>query len=80
MKSSAQSDGLYLGPSTGQGYHFVFVNDGTVNVFEVTGTSPVKGYSIEYGCEDMEQEIVSQSLIGTYSLSTTPIIFADDTI
>jgi hypothetical protein len=80
MKASAQSGGLYLGPSSHQGYHLVFLADGTVNVYDVTGASSEKGYSLEYGCETLLQVIVSQTLLGNYSLATTPIIFAEDNI
>lgn len=78
MKSSAQNEGLYLGPSGAQGYHLVFNSSGNVNVYSVTGTSTVQGYTNEGGCENMQQNIVSETLTGTYSLATTPIIFAED--
>jgi len=80
MKTSAQSDGVYLGPSGAQGYHLVFVSDGTVNIYKVTGTSSVLGYSLEQGCQSMQQDIVTETILGTYSLDTTPIVFAEDTI
>lgn len=81
MKTAAMANPTgYLGPSTGQGYHLIFSDTGDVNVYEVTGTSTVKGYSIEYGCEDMQQNIVSETLVGTYSLSSTPIIFVEDNV
>jgi hypothetical protein len=80
MKSSAQSNGLYLGPSGAQGYHLIFVSDGTVNVYKVTGTSSVLGYSLEGGCESMQQDIVSETILGNYSLSSAPIIFVEDNL
>lgn len=78
MKSSAQSEGLYLGPSDAQGYHLVYTDDGSVSVYKVTGTSPINGYSLEYGCEILQQVIASEVALGTYSISSTPIIFAED--
>ncbi len=80
MKTSAQSDGLYLGPSAGQGYHLVFLADGSVDVYEVTGASTEKGYSLEYGCENLLQVIVSQTALGNYELADTSIIFAEDNV
>lgn len=78
MKSAAQSDGLYLGPSGGQGYHFMFTSDGNVTVYKVTGANNIQGYSWEEGCENLYQEIVSETVLGTYSVSSIPIIFAED--
>jgi hypothetical protein len=78
MKTAAQSDGLYLGPSEAQGYHLVYIDDGSVSVYKVTGTTPINGYSLEYGCEILQQEIASETALGNYSLSSTPIIFAED--
>jgi hypothetical protein len=78
MKSAAQNDGLYLGPSGAQGYHLVYTSEGNVSVYRVTGTSPINGYSLEYDCEVLQQVIVSETALGTYSLSETPIIFAED--
>ncbi len=80
MKSAAQSSGLYLAPSGAQGYHLVFIDDGTVNVFQVTGNNYVKGYSLENGCEDLYQTIISETLIGNYLLSSNQIIFAEDNL
>jgi hypothetical protein len=80
MKTAAQSGGLYLGASGAQGYHLVFNAAGTVSVYKVTGTSTVQGYSAEDGCENMQQDIVSQTLVNTRNLSNTSIIFAEDNI
>jgi hypothetical protein len=78
MKSAAQSDGLYLGPSGGQGYHIVFTPDGNFSVYIVTGALNIPGYSWENGCENLYQEIVSETALGTYSVASTPIIFVED--
>ena len=78
MESSAQSDGLYLPDSGGQGYHLLFTSDGNVTVYTVTGISPIKAYSLENGCEDLYQVIESETLQGTYSLASTPIFFIED--
>lgn len=80
MKTSAQAGGLYLGPSEAQGYHIVFTDDGSVSVYKVTGALNIPGYSWENGCENLYQEILSETGIGTYTVSETPIIFAEDHI
>jgi hypothetical protein len=80
MRSSAQSEGLYLAPSGNQGYHFVFTSDGNVTVYEVTGVDVIKGYSIENGCENLFQEITSEVILGTYALADNEIIFAEDNV
>ena len=78
MKSAAQTEGLYLGPSAAQGYHLVFASDGNVTVYKVTGANNIPGYSWEEGCENLYQEIVSEVVIGTYPVSGTPIFFIED--
>jgi hypothetical protein len=78
MRSSAQTLGLYLAPSAAQGYRIVFKSDGDIDVYKVTGVSPIKGYSLENECENLYQTITSQTALGTYSLTDTPIIFAED--
>ena len=80
MKSASQTQGLYLGPSGAQGYHFVYTADGEVSIYKITGTSSINGYSLEYGCEILQQVITSETALGTYSLSATPIIFAEDNV
>lgn len=78
MKTAAQSSGLYLAPSNSFGYHIVFINSGTFQVYKVTRTSSVNGYSVENGCQSLNQTITNQTLLGTYSVSQKPIIFAED--
>ena len=80
LKSAAQSNGLYLGPSGAQGYHIVFSEDGNFSVYKVTGVNSFKGYSLEKGCENLYQDITAQSLQGTYQVSEKSIIFAEDTV
>ena len=80
MKSAAQSEGLYLGPSAAQGYHITFTEDGNVSIYRVTGVSNIRGHSIELGCENLYQQIESEVAVGVYSVSATPIIFAEDHI
>lgn len=78
MKTSAQANGVYLGPSGQNGYHLIFNADGTVTVRRVTGATTQRGWSVENGCENLAQQISSETTIGTYSLAAKPIIFAED--
>ena len=89
MKLAAQNSGLYLRGSDKSGYHLIFSDDGTVRINKVMSTTTLWGYSIpgqglgvfgEGGCRDTEQIIASESLVGTYNLAETPIIFAEDNL
>ena len=80
MKTTAQNSGLYQGPSGAQGYHVVFNSAGTFNLYRVTGTSTVQGYTAEGGCENMQQTIVNETLLGTYNVSEKSIIFLEDNV
>ncbi len=78
MRSQAQADGVYLGPSGSRGYHIVFQSDSSVRIYRVTNTGYYLGHDSSDGCERRYQRITSQTSIGTYSLSDAPIIFAED--
>lgn len=49
MKSVAQTSGVYLPPSPGEGYHVIFRNDGTFETRVINGLSRTWGYSVEDG-------------------------------
>jgi len=78
MKSSAQSRGVYLGASGAYGYHIIFNAAGTYTIKKVTSALNRKGYSSENGCENLYQQISTETTIGTYSIATKPIIFVED--
>lgn len=80
MKAAAESDGVYLGPSGSRGYHFTFKDDGTVDIYKVTKTQRRRGYSTEFGCEDLNQSILKETLIGNYGVSEERIFFVEDTV
>lgn len=89
MKSAAEDVGLYLNGSNKSGYHLVFQNDGTVNIYIVLSTSILEGYSVPGqgvgafgagGCRNRNQIIKSESFVGTYNVSENPIIFIEDDI
>ena len=89
MSDSADTDGLHLGDSGASGYHLTFLDNGTVQIRRVTGTNDIRGYSTpgeglgaegNGGCRRLYQLITSEVLIGTYNISDTPIIFAEDSL
>lgn len=89
MMTAAQDVGLYLPPSNEWGYHLVFVNDGTVNVYEVTDTDRIRGYSVPGqglgeagigGCRWLYQIIADETFLGTYNIADTPIIFSESDV
>lgn len=89
MREDAQDNGLYLSGSGARGYHLIFQENGTVNVYKITKLNKIEGYSVPGqgigqqglgGCRDDEQEIENETLIGTYSIADTPIIFAEDNL
>jgi len=78
MRSAAQQNGIYLGPSGSYGYHMIFNADGTVTIRRVTSAANRRGWSVENGCENLYQQISTETDVGTYSLASKPIIFAED--
>lgn len=86
MKASAIADGLYLGRTNREGYHFVFRSNGTVDAYEVTSTGSVYAYRVpgeglgqegQGGCRRSYQLIQNERLLGNYQLSESAIIFAE---
>jgi hypothetical protein len=77
MRDAAQTEGLYLGTSGSQGYHIV-LNQTTFNVYRVTSTGYYSGYAVDDGCQRRYQRINNETLIGTYNITDTPILFAED--
>lgn len=78
LKTQAQTNGTYLGLSGSYGYHILFRSDGTYSVYRVTSALNQRGWSVENGCENLYQQISAETLIGTYSIVSKPVIFAED--
>lgn len=86
MQQSAETNGLYLGPTNEPGYHLVFQANGTVDVYEVTDVGYIYGYRIPGeglgqeglgGCRRRYQVINDENLLGNYTLSDNKIIFLE---
>lgn len=80
LKNVAQASGVYLGPSGSLGYHLVFNSTGTVTITRVTGATNQRGWSVENGCENLNQQITTETNVGTYNLNTKQVLFFEDTI
>lgn len=81
MKTYAQSQGLYFAPSGNYGYHVTFRVDGTIDVYTVTGTTQVWGYSTQDGWVQERPVISSQTLVGNYAIpSACSLVFVEDNL
>jgi len=78
MKTNAQDIGVYYGPSGRSGYHLIFRQTGTVDVYRVNRTTTVRGIAADGSCVTMNQRIDNESLLGNYSLNDNPIFFFED--
>lgn len=87
MRDAAQQEGLYLGDSNARGYHIIFNSDGTFTLKRVDATSFIRGYSSPGegigqegvgGCRNLYEVIGNETTLGTYNISNTPIVFAED--
>lgn len=80
LKNTAQNEGLYRDYSGTQGYHVVFKADGTFDLFQIMTTNFYKGWSYDYGCENLYQTVVTESFQGNFSVADNPIIFIEDNV
>ncbi len=78
MRTEAQANGVYLGPSGSWGYHVIFFPDSTVDIYTVTNTSRPYGYAVEDGCQRRREIINTQNFLGRWDISDAPIIFLED--
>jgi hypothetical protein len=89
MKNAAQTNGLYLPESGVSGYHIIFTGDGKFTLKKVNSTTYIRGYSTPGegigqegvgNCRNLYQVITNETVLGTYTISTTPIVFAEDNL
>ncbi len=84
LKGYAKNNGgLYFAPLTGtasqRGYHLIFKSDGTVDVYKVTSTTQIWGYSDESGWQQENTIIASETFVNTYTIpSSCSVIFVED--
>ena len=79
-RAASGSAGLYLANSGQQGYHIVFINNGTFKVYKVNTTDFYQGWSFDYLCENLYQKIKKETFLATYNVADKPIVFAEDTL
>lgn len=80
LKGYANNNGgRYFAPSGQSGYHAILKADATVDVYRVTGTTQVWGYSDQ---DDWQQErhiIASETFVGNYSIpANCSVLFFED--
>lgn len=86
LKTYARNNGgLYFPPASGsvsqRGYHLIFKSNGTVDVYRVTATTPIQGYSTQYGWVQENNIIANQVYVGNYTIpATCAVIFVEDTV
>ncbi|MBD3282030.1 MAG: hypothetical protein GF387_00225 [Candidatus Portnoybacteria bacterium] len=85
MRSLAQASGLYFPPaadfgySSGRGYHVVFKNDGTFDLYVITGLDAAWGYNDDEDWHWDYHIIDSESFVDNYTLpGSCSLIFIED--
>lgn len=78
MRTEAQTNGVYYGPSGSWGYNVVYNSNGTVDIYRVTSTSRPYGYAVEDGCQRRRQIIDNQTHLANYEMDDAPILFLED--
>lgn len=85
MKTAAQNYGVYLPPPadigypSGVGYHIVFVNNGTFDVYVITRLNRVRAYSSDLGWHWSYEDIRRESFYNNFPIpSDCGLIFVED--
>lgn len=80
LKGYAQNNGgRYFAPSGQSGYHAILKSDATVDVYRVTGTTQVWGYSDQDGWQQERHIISSETFLGNYTIPTAcSVLFFED--
>lgn len=86
LKNSSQASGVYFPPSINidpqaRGYHLKFLNNGTFEVWIITGLSSTYAYSLEEGWHYDYFTITNEYLYNTYTIPLTcSAIFVEDNL
>jgi hypothetical protein len=80
MKSDAQAAGTYYGPSGNLGYHVVFREEGTADVYRVTQAGSHRGMGADGRCTNIPQVIRREVFLANHSLENNHILFFEDTV
>lgn len=81
MQTKAQTSGRYIGPSGNYGYRIVFLVNGTMDVYRVTGATAYWGYTTEAGWVQERHVITGSSFVANYTIpSSCSIVFVKDKV
>lgn len=81
MKTKAISHGRYFAPSGNYGYHVIMQSNNTFNLYRVTNTQNVWGYTTEAGWALERHVISAETYLGNYTLpSTCGLVFFEDKV
>ena len=79
IKTDAQNSGVYLPPSSAQGYSLVFNSDGTVTIYKVnTLLSHQTGYDVNGNAHSENLDYNSRTLVSTQNIPANGLIFVED--
>ena len=80
MKSNAQSSGIYLAPSSAQGYSLVFKNDGTIDFYKVTSLKAAQnGQDVNGVWHNTSLDYNARTFLYNKAIPANGIIFIEDT-
>lgn len=82
IKNLTQSgQGIYLAPSNEYGYHIIFKNNKSIDVYKITGLDSVYAYNLEDDWHWEDSVIGSESFVGNYSIpESCGLVFIEDDI
>ncbi|MBI5530948.1 MAG: pilus assembly PilX N-terminal domain-containing protein [Candidatus Doudnabacteria bacterium] len=80
LKSKAQTAGLYLAPSTKQGYSLVFKSDGTFDVYKVTSlkTGQPTGYDVNGNAHNNSLDYNARSFVYNKPIPANGVVYIED--
>lgn len=79
MKSNAQSSGIYLAPSSAQGYSLVFKVDGTIDFYKVNSlTTPRTGYDVNGVAHNTSLDYNGRTFLYNKAIPSNGIIYVED--
>lgn len=71
IKTLAKSKGLYFRQPTAHGYHVVFKENGTIDVYSVKNVQAIYSYNLEKGWHWSYEKIKKEQFEGNYSIPQT---------
>ncbi len=81
MKAKATSTGVYIAPSGAYGYHVVVNANNTFNLYRVTNTYNVFGYTTEAGWQYERHVISAETYVGNYVIPPAcSLVFIEDKV